>query len=68
MFSTSFFIIRAENEIDKRILTHNKYTIWRLTKLTQNDEEYLPARTINERIMARKYASSYADRHPGDVK
>ena len=44
------------------------YTVWRLTKLTQNDEEYSPARTINERIMTRECASSYADRHPGDVK
>ena len=43
-------------------------TVWRLTKLTQIDEEYSPAKTGNEPIMTREYASSYADRHPGDVK
>ena len=30
-----------------------------MTKLTQIDENYLPARTLNERIMTREYASSF---------
>ena len=43
-------------------------TVWRLTKLTQIDEAYSPAKTNNERIMTHECASSYADRHLGDVK
>ena len=45
-----------------------KSTLWRLTKLTQIDEEYSPATTSNKRIMTRECASSYADWHQGDVK
>ena len=36
-------------------------TVLRLTKLTQIDEDDSPARTLNERITTREYASSYAD-------
>ena len=39
-----------------------------ITHSMVTDEAYSPARTLNERIMILEYASSYADRHPGDVK
>ena len=34
---------------------------------TKHKHSSIPAKTSNERIMTREYASSYADRYPGDV-